>query len=686
MVEFHSHLNQIILGHCLVVMREWPEESIDFMMFSPPYWGLRNYGESTEIDWGDWKGQLGLEPTWQMYVAHMVTVCRELKRVLKKIGSMYIVLGDTYAGSGQGHKISEQRETYKKYSKNLNFPFERPTVKIADYQPKCLMGIPWRVAFALIDDGWVLRERIVWHKGNPMPGSQKDRLTQTCETIFHFVKNSGKALLWRNELTGEWISLRPRQVYFHVETHELKDKCPSKEERYAVDEFGNRHLVWKPLWRGFDYYYELDAIREPHETSSLKRAGKTGIVPFNLRVRDAKRGKKGVFVEAGKVKQLKASQEEVETYNYPEKAYPPHEPRHFQLLQMGIPHGGHTGKTVRHDHPLGKNPGDVFRSNSKFLKSDVKTASPGGRGIRAIKEGKLTTFVRKRILDVGAYLKQKLKESGYKTEELAEIIEIKKTTIDHYFRTDFTGQALPDRHTWKLLKPLLNLGEYEDFIDEEIRGALPQPHPLGKNPGDVVSTKHDLAVNRVGNFSYTDPLHVKAYEKGKNPGDTFQTKKEPYIGNNPHRMRLQNEQHLALDPSKPMDLSHPKGKNPGDVLKLDFVACPSGPQRWEREGTNRVQARFHRDGKNPGDFWTVCTKPFKGAHFAVYPEAICVNPILSSCPLGGTVLDPMCGSGTTLVVAKKLGRNYIGIEINPAYVEMARKRLSKIPEKLDKYA
>ncbi|MGQ9507712.1 MAG: DNA-methyltransferase, partial [Candidatus Bathycorpusculaceae bacterium] len=122
-------------------------------------------------------------------------------------------------------------------------------------------------------------------------------------------------------------------------------------------------------------------------------------------------------------------------------------------------------------------------------------------------------------------------------------------------------------------------------------------HPLGKNPGDVVLTKHDLAVNRVGAFSYTDPLHTKAYN-----------------------------------------------------LK----------------------------GKNPGDYYSVCTKPFRGAHFAVYPEEICIKPILSSCPKDGVVLDPMCGSGTTLAVAKKLGRKYIGIDINPKYVEIAIKRLSKI--------
>jgi len=86
----------------------------------------------------------------------------------------------------------------------------------------------------------------------------------------------------------------------------------------------------------------------------------------------------------------------------------------------------------------------------------------------------------------------------------------------------------------------------------------------------------------------------------------------------------------------------------------------------------------HPLGKNPGDFWNITTQPFKGAHFAVYPEAVCMRPIKSSCPPNGIVLDPMCGSGTTLAVAKKLGRQYIGIELNPKYIEIAQKRLAEI--------
>jgi len=95
----------------------------------------------------------------------------------------------------------------------------------------------------------------------------------------------------------------------------------------------------------------------------------------------------------------------------------------------------------------------------------------------------------------------------------------------------------------------------------------------------------------------------------------------------------------------------------------------------------------HPLGKNPGDCWSIPTKPFPEAHFAVFSPDICVRPIKSSCPPGGIVLDPMCGSGTTLVMAKKLGRRFIGIDINSQYCEMAERRLASVPvyAKLDEF-
>jgi len=356
-------LNQVLVGHCIEVMKRFPAESIDMVMFSPPYWGLRDYGEGTETVWGGiqdcrhewveevcglvhenrnnlrgsqeevlgktgtawirkygqktmglcvncraWRGQLGLEPNYQMYIDHMVEVCKEIQRVLKKTGNMYIVLGDTFM-----HKRK--------------------------------LGIPWRVRLALNEDGWISRGDIVWHKPNHMPSSVKDRYTNSYEFIFFFTKSRR-------------------------------------------------------------YYFDLDAIRiQPRSPIVWSRKGSS--------------------------------------------------------------------------------------------KEPWKNNNP--------------------------------------------------------------------RTRWGLTrKELKNL------------------------------TKHDLAVNRVGTFSYSDPLHTKAYN-----------------------------------------------------IK----------------------------GRNPGDYWSISTKPFKGAHFAAYPQEICVKPILSSCPPNGIVLDPMCGSGTTLVVAKKLGRKYIGIDINPNFVDIAKKRL-----------
>ena len=113
-------------------------------------------------------------------------------------------------------------------------------------------------------------------------------------------------------------------------------------------------------------------------------------------------------------------------------------------------------------------------------------------------------------------------------------------------------------------------------------------------------------------------------------------------------------------------------------------------RKSDKEYGNLVEHHHDKDfnnplGKNPSDFWNITTRGFKGAHFAVYPEQLCIRPIKSSCPPNGIVLDLMCGSGTTLVVAKKLGRKYIGIDLNPKYVEIARKRLSTVPEKLETF-
>ena len=395
-------LNTVQCGDCREVMATYPEDSVDLVVTSPPYWGLRNYGEIVSI-WGGgtdcehvwkktppprqrkegdiqdpnskqatmrgtnyasqqgsicvncgaWCGQLGLEPHPQMFIDHLVEISREIKRVIKPSGSFWLNLGDTYYGSGgaggdynKGGLREGQPKYRQKKSHNSNW-----------LQPKQLMGIPWRVAIALQDDGWILRNCVIWFKPNHMPESVQDRLTKSYEFFFFLVKSR-------------------------------------------------------------KYYFDLDAIREPYAESSIARLTQPSI-----------------------------------------------------MSQMG----------------------------------------------------------------------------GDKQEEL-----------------------------------------YGDAPGN------------GNRPADILKglaekyTKHEIATGRIGNFSYDDPLHTKAY--------------------------------------------HPNGKNPGDV-------------------------------------WEIPTQPFPGSHFAVFPPDLIEPIIKSSSPPNGTILDPFAGSGTALRVARKLGRKYIGIELNPEYAAMCERRV-----------
>lgn len=164
----------IYQGDALDVLRKLPDESVHCCITSPPYWGLRDYG----VD-----GQIGLEPTPEEYVEKLVAVFREVRRVLRGDGTLWLNLGDRYATSGtrQGNRNSLGRKEGDPYRR---FYRCRPIA----IKEKDLVGIPWAVAFALRGDGWYLRSDIIWAKPNPMPESVTDRPTKAHEYVFLFAK------------------------------------------------------------------------------------------------------------------------------------------------------------------------------------------------------------------------------------------------------------------------------------------------------------------------------------------------------------------------------------------------------------------------------------------------------------------------------------------------------------------
>lgn len=175
---------EIRVGDVLDKLREMPDESVHCVVTSPPYWNLRDYS----VD-----GQIGLETTPEIYVAKMVEVFREVRRVLRSDGTCWTNLGDSFAGSWGNQGCKEERGTQRPINgpmmQNLTpYPVKQSnTGRIPEgsgLKPKDLIGVPWRVALALQADGWWLRSDIIWSKPNPMPESVTDRPTKAHEYLF----------------------------------------------------------------------------------------------------------------------------------------------------------------------------------------------------------------------------------------------------------------------------------------------------------------------------------------------------------------------------------------------------------------------------------------------------------------------------------------------------------------------
>jgi len=197
-------INKIYQGNALEVLKKFPSEFVDCMITSPPYWGLRDY----KIN-----GQIGLESTPEEFLNKIWAIFDELKRVLKKTGTVWVNFGDTYSSQPSGSitgkgafddrpskqaameackRRKEQRFDKKNYG-GLDEKRQDTTIqgrgRGADVPEKCLCMIPERFAIGMIERGWILRNKIVWHKPNPMPSSVKDRFANTWEYVYFFVKN-----------------------------------------------------------------------------------------------------------------------------------------------------------------------------------------------------------------------------------------------------------------------------------------------------------------------------------------------------------------------------------------------------------------------------------------------------------------------------------------------------------------
>lgn len=165
-------LNKTYIGDALEVLKTFPNESIDCVVTSPPYWALRDYGAD---------GQLGLEPTFDEYIKKLCDIFDEVKRVLKSTGTCFVNIGDTYSSVRYGNDPGTSGRRNR-----TETPIMKKEIELAE---KSLCQIPSRFAIEMTNRGWILRNEIIWHKPNSMPSSAKDRFTVDFEKMFFFVKN-----------------------------------------------------------------------------------------------------------------------------------------------------------------------------------------------------------------------------------------------------------------------------------------------------------------------------------------------------------------------------------------------------------------------------------------------------------------------------------------------------------------
>jgi DNA modification methylase len=226
--------NTIYEGDCIETMKQWDAGCVQTCITSPPYYGLRDYGH---------EGQIGLEETPEAFVAKMVEVFREVKRVLRDDGTLWLNLGDSYAGSGgAGNQFGQLDKGLAKYKQG-----GKP--KDIGLKPKDLIGIPWMVAFALRADGWYLRQDIIWHKPNPMPESVTDRCTKAHEYIFLFSKSQkyhfdNEAIKEDSQYYGSDARSGMGNIRYEGKRTEGEASANGQQSFVTINEKRNKRSVW----------------------------------------------------------------------------------------------------------------------------------------------------------------------------------------------------------------------------------------------------------------------------------------------------------------------------------------------------------------------------------------------------------------------------------------------------------
>lgn len=244
-------VNKIHNIDCLEGLKTLPDESIHCCVTSPPYFNLRDYGCD---------GQIGLEDTPEEYIIKLVAVFREVKRVLRNDGTLWVNIGDSYNGSGKAGRNPDYMGKHTSFGKKCKKEIMGMPVKVKNCKSKDLIGIPWMLAFALRSDGWYLRQDIIWAKPNPMPESIKDRCTKSHEYIFLLAKSpkyyfDSEAIHEKAVTSGTIPTNNPRYG---------GNKYTATPEKFYRTKSGNAYIDWEFRNKRDVWTVQTQPLKEAH--------------------------------------------------------------------------------------------------------------------------------------------------------------------------------------------------------------------------------------------------------------------------------------------------------------------------------------------------------------------------------------------------------------------------------------
>ncbi len=583
----------ILTGNCLDILPTLPDASVQCCVTSPPYWGLRDYG----VD-----GQLGLEATPDAYVQMMVQVFREVRRVLKDDGTLWVNLGDSYAGIGTTLGRNDAGRNFTGGGGNkvgTGNPGKQGTHStVTGLRSKNLVGIPWRVAFALQADGWYLRSDIIWHKPNTMPESVQGS---------HFS---------RHRVT--------------IEEYENLSGLPYEGER-AGDE-----------WAG-----DMPALSEIE-------------IPGRQAPLSAQPQRQGHCTSTGRTKRCQGEATSIQ----------PIKSRKTKQT------------TVRTDEE-----GEARAAASSEEISGQRTRESRNDGVLSQDEERATTHCALQGIEQPLY--------SFGEGESQEAPRLCETEGRDRTEQHTDGRGL-DCGGSGAQTPLLLLSE-EAGTDDRSCDSSEQGRKAFE--GECRSGVPDVQFQEEGQDG--SPLlagcpgckkclryhgyifHLSAGRPTKSHEYLFLlTKSERYF----YDAAAIYERAIYAEEAR--DDNGLNGHGGGESHKGQGSST-----RKFRTDKQRGHGRRH-DGfndrwdqmtkqeqcsglRNKRSVWTVATQPYAEAHFATFPPKLIEPCILAGSRPGDTVLDPFAGAGTTLLVAKELNRQYIGIELNPDYIKLIENRLSQ---------